>query len=304
MNMSVALDVGIGLVLMYLLLSLLVTAINELVAQFGSIRAKHLKSALRRMLDLKANAEDPDNLSLFDAVVNSSTLQIAGAVSKTKWSGASALPSYVSRETFLAAIREAIPRLDKQGTPGGDLRSLVDALPDKSRLKGALTAAIGDAATTASEVEKRVGDWFDGTMERASGAYKRWMNALSLLIGLVLAVAFNCDTLLVADRLAKSPALRAEIVQVAEGVAKRCTGEDGKPVPSDAECVSAKLNLDALQALPIGGPRNLGVYSIVGWLVTASAVSLGAPFWFDLLSKFMNVRSSFKRTEPPQAVAK
>jgi len=31
-----------------------------------------------------------------------------------------------------------------------------------------------------------------------------------------------------------------------------------------------------------------------GWLITILAVSLGAPFWFDTLSRFMNVRSSGK----------
>ena len=30
----------------------------------------------------------------------------------------------------------------------------------------------------------------------------------------------------------------------------------------------------------------------VGWLVTTLALSLGAPFWFDILNKFMVVRSN------------
>ncbi|HRI22224.1 MAG TPA: hypothetical protein PLA68_14780, partial [Panacibacter sp.] len=32
--------------------------------------------------------------------------------------------------------------------------------------------------------------------------------------------------------------------------------------------------------------------SIFGWLITALALSLGAPFWFDLLNKLMKLRSS------------
>lgn len=38
-------------------------------------------------------------------------------------------------------------------------------------------------------------------------------------------------------------------------------------------------------------------YWAVGWLLTAVAVSLGAPFWFDLLNKFMVVRSTVKPHE-------
>jgi hypothetical protein len=36
----------------------------------------------------------------------------------------------------------------------------------------------------------------------------------------------------------------------------------------------------------------------IGWLLTALAASLGAPFWFDLLSKFMNVRQAGERPKP------
>jgi hypothetical protein len=35
----------------------------------------------------------------------------------------------------------------------------------------------------------------------------------------------------------------------------------------------------------------------VGWLITALAVSLGAPFWFDMLNKFIVVRSTVKPHE-------
>jgi hypothetical protein len=38
-------------------------------------------------------------------------------------------------------------------------------------------------------------------------------------------------------------------------------------------------------------------YHIIGWLLTGFAASLGAPFWFDLLNKFMNLRSAGKAPE-------
>jgi hypothetical protein len=36
---------------------------------------------------------------------------------------------------------------------------------------------------------------------------------------------------------------------------------------------------------------------LLGWLITAFAVSLGAPFWFDLLNKIMVIRSTVKPRE-------
>lgn len=309
MSLGIALDVGIGLILMYLILSLLVMAINELVAQFGTMRAKHLQSALRRILDLKARPQDKENLLLFDAVMSSPTLQIAGAISKTTWSSANPLPSYIQRETFLAALREAVPKLahlktlaNANGTPVNiesvqDIATLIEALPHDSRVKSALKAAIGGAAATAQEVEQRVGDWFDGMMERATGAYKRWMSTASMIVGLALAIGLNCDTIRVADALAKSAELRAQIAKVADDVVQRCTGADGQPHLAADDCTVVRKNLNALQALPIGGNREFNLPSIFGWLITAFAVTLGAPFWFDILSKIMNVRSSFKRKD-------
>jgi hypothetical protein len=37
--------------------------------------------------------------------------------------------------------------------------------------------------------------------------------------------------------------------------------------------------------------------SLLGWIVTALAVSLGAPFWFDMLNKIMVVRATVKPHE-------
>jgi len=36
---------------------------------------------------------------------------------------------------------------------------------------------------------------------------------------------------------------------------------------------------------------------VVGWFLTACAISLGAPLWFDLLNKISVVRSTVKPQE-------
>jgi hypothetical protein len=38
-------------------------------------------------------------------------------------------------------------------------------------------------------------------------------------------------------------------------------------------------------------------FHLGGWLLTIVAASLGAPFWFDLLNKFINIRSTGKAPE-------
>ncbi|NVM66676.1 hypothetical protein FHW88_004994 [Mucilaginibacter sp. SG538B] len=58
---------------------------------------------------------------------------------------------------------------------------------------------------------------------------------------------------------------------------------------------------DAAHTLGIGyaggfGP-NFEWYSVFGWLFTALAISMGASFWFDLLNKLMQLRSSLAPKE-------
>jgi hypothetical protein len=40
-----------------------------------------------------------------------------------------------------------------------------------------------------------------------------------------------------------------------------------------------------------------GRSDLIGLLLTTFAVSLGAPFWFDLLNRFVNIRSAGKAPE-------
>lgn len=302
MDLNVVLEIAMGLALMYLLLSLLVTAINELMAQFSGIRARHLESALRQMLKLKAQADDAENMKLFDSLVASPTFQIAGSVAKTWMSGGACKPSYLSRDTFVAALREAIPKVSAAtaaaGAASSDLKQLIAALPADSPAKSSLLSAIENATAKTQSAEQAVGDWFDGMMERASGAYKRWMSTVSLLIGLALAVGLNCDSVRVAMELANSAELRAQVVKAADQVVARCTAPDGQALATP-ECTKVKDNLAALQVLPVGGPIDFKKYpwAALGWLLTGIAVSLGAPFWFDLLSKVANIRSSLKPSD-------
>jgi hypothetical protein len=101
-------------------------------------------------------------------------------------------------------------------------------------------------------------------------------------------------------------AVRAALVNAAEDAAKLPPPEDGAPdTRVNAVLDRAKdLNLPLGWALAVNDPRHIPLeksgwdfsgwllFKIFGLLISAFAVSLGAPFWFDLLSKFVNIRGS------------
>jgi len=60
MNISVMLDIGIGLIIIYLAGAVLVSAIQELIASLLQWRSKHLKESILQMM-LNATPNVPTN---------------------------------------------------------------------------------------------------------------------------------------------------------------------------------------------------------------------------------------------------
>ncbi|HYW10993.1 MAG TPA: hypothetical protein VE871_03525, partial [Longimicrobium sp.] len=160
--------------------------------------------------------------------------------------------------------------------------------------------------------------WFDSSMDRVSGWYKRRTQRVLFLIGLVVAVLLNIDSFGIAQFLYRDKPTRDALVAQAAAVSQQT---DFVTQPRSVEQIRASI--DSLR-LPIGWARDstgepyrvspIGRHDVRrnetwgkwfadllgasgGWLATAFAVSFGAPFWFDLLNKVMVVRSTVKPHE-------
>jgi hypothetical protein len=225
-------------------------------------------------------------------------------------------PSYVSAETFVMALIGALtPGHQATGQPAptfADVQAAVEALPP-SGLKSALLASLTNAEHQLDAFRKNLATWFDDAMERLSGAYKRQLKLISLVIGCAVAVIVNADTFSVSYALWSNNLLRDKVVTVAGDVVQKGLGTTpAKPTPTDVSNAFKQANDVLGPLLPVGwhyGPDGkLGglpdtfwgwFTKSVGWFVTALALSLGAPFWFDLLSKFVNIRGA--GTKPKRA---
>jgi hypothetical protein len=336
MNMTAALDVAIGLVLMYLILSLFCTTINEFIANFLKLRASTLQSALEQMID------DPNLRALFynNGLIDGSRVAAsAGAVARTDGPAPGAPPptpppavggglwakivgvattwrakhpSYLSGSSVAMALigsldsTNAIPAIS-------NVETAVKALPD-SNIRDAMAAALAQANGDVNKLRDTVAAWYDDSMDRLSGAYKRYLKTISILVGLAIAAGVNADTLQVARTLWTNPVLRNEEVDLAAKVTQdksaiqsstNCTpptGGDANDAAHQAYDLCA-LNAEVM-ALPIGwtAPLPYGfsswVWKILGIWLTAIALSLGAPFWFDLLTQFVNLRGAGVKPAP------
>jgi len=133
-----------------------------------------------------------------------------------------------------------------------------------------------------------------------SGWYKRWTQLWQLIIGLVLAVALNINIVTIGLTLWNDIPLRSAIVAEAEKLAQE--SESSPRLDRTRDLLKATR-------LPLGWPDGVPFIQrsfdwktfdgslLAGWLLTAIGASFGAPFWFDLLNRFVKLRSGGPRPE-------
>jgi hypothetical protein len=240
------------------------------------------------------------------------------------------LPSYIPSRTFATALLDILGKDDeKQITQTVDnLLKNVNAC-DNARIKGALLPLINAAEKDVKKAHQNIEKWFDDTMDRVGGWFKRYARGWLLAIGFVACVVLNADTFMVGRILWQNPERLAALVKAAQ-----IQADAGKSVPNPNEDL-AKLRdkiIKETSQLPIGwvpwkaekeDPRQspveikrkedgslqgikihwdwgLGtiIFKLLGLISTALAISLGAPFWTDLINSFVNLRQGGKKPAP------
>jgi len=300
------LDVAIGLSFFFLLLGLICSTANEMIAAKLKTRAKFLDQGIDRLLG-------------GDSQLKSQLYQhpLIGALA----SDVQDCPSYIPAEKFATALLDIVSGKDKALTDVEALREGVKNIGTPA-LQTSLKALM-DSSADAAALKKNVEEWFNDTMDRVSGWYKRNAQRNAFLLACAITLALNADTINVAQVLWTNSSVRAAVVDEARlraATKYRNDATAGTP---------ANVASSPLQGLSTGEQELLGqltgwdpdwknlraahglaawlaalgliVYNHgIGWILTALAVSLGAPFWFDTLNQFMNIRSAGRAPDEPR----
>ncbi len=290
------LDLAIGLSFIYLLLALLCTTFNEMIASWLKLRAKTLESGIERMFGGDRNLKN----KLYGHPLIRSLQQ-----------NQKAPPSYIPSNIFAIAFMDVMKGEDKDKVSASHLVDLSD--------------------------RQKIEAWFDDTMDRVSGWYKRSTQTRALLLAVLITLLLNADTLKMAQTLWTHPAITAAVVEAAkERLGKGQPDEEtGSMVtydkPNDPTASSPKI-LPPNDAISPEENKLLGQITgwgsdwlpewkkihadsgqglsdwlvfllksrLLGWVITALAVSIGAPFWFDTLNRFMNIRNAGRAPDEPR----
>lgn len=296
---SNVLDVAIGLCLVYLLLSTLCLALNELVAMVARSRATYLEAGIRNLLRDDGLAKQIYGHPLIRGLYQDGRL-----------------PSYIPARAFATSLMNVLFPEQPADAGWASLRARVAEMSDPAfndHLKGALLAMIDRSEGKTERLRGEIEAWYNQAMDRVSGWYKRRTQWATLFASAALVVATNADTLQIVRQISTDPVKRAALVAVAEDRVKSL------PLPaasasSAAGTYQADVKLIAetyhqLDGLGLAlGWSSLGVNGLphdplgwlnkfLGWALSIFAVSLGAPFWFDILNRLVVVRSTVKPHE-------
>jgi hypothetical protein len=311
------LDVAIGLSFFYLLLGLICTTVSEMIAARLKTRSRFLAQGISQLLGGALKAE---------------LYQHPLIKAMTPGDGQEG-PSYIAAEKFATALLDIVSGKDK---PLTDLTALRDGSKTMGSTEWQVAfKALMDSSPDVATLKKNVEEWFNDSMDRVSGWYKRNAQSNALILACIVTLVMNADTVNVAKILWTNPTVRAAVVdQARQRAAKKPPDESlpmveypnsndataSKPVnvPTSPEQALSPEEQKLLGQLTGWGPDwekvgaasgaaawfaalGLIIYNhFIGWIVTALAVSLGAPFWFDTLNRFMNIRNAGRAPDEPR----
>lgn len=291
------LDVAVGLIFVFLMISVACSLLNERIHSLLDTRAKMLDQALQKLLGTEQG-------SPFDGVKDHALIR-AVAHERT------GMPSYIPASAFSSALFDTlVPTDGEHPMTYKQLREAICRLPRSSRtaLLTLTNSAEGNLVTARANVEH----WFDNAMERVSGAYKRHVTVWLFGLGFVIAAGTNADSIRLVQRFEHEGALRAAVTAKADKVdaANRKLAVELSDIDQmnllfwDTEQLST-ADTEARCPRALRQPELSGswfrwvLFKLMGFVMTALAVSLGAPFWFDLLGRLVNLRATGAR--PPKA---
>lgn len=299
------LDILIGIAVVLSVTSLLVTLLVQALASFLALRGTNLRwgvATLLHQLDTTEKIKAPDAEQIATAVLSHPLVSDSTAFGRIfgkfiggegKWAGKWKLATAIRADE----LGEILQKLEKEPVANA-WKAFVGALPP---------GANAQVQATIQDVEK----WFDSAMDRVSQRFATHTRVATIAFSFLIAFLLHVDVLGIYTRLANDAPLRALFVAQAMSVAEQkepeqpdeaataaTTPEGQRDAAKAAANAAADQLTSALNTLgPLGFlPKRPGEIlcfrgvSILGILLGGMLLSLGAPFWFNMLRTLTSLR--------------
>jgi hypothetical protein len=198
-------EVIIGLVFVVLLLSVIVSLVNEIIVTNFKVRSRSLKKSISRLLD-DSNSEEILSEDFYNH-------PLINKLNKSKKSN----PSYISSSTFSKVL---VDILKSKNLDTNSLKESMNSLPENSETKKALLTLLDDADNDTQKFKLNIEEWFNESMQRLSGRFKRNIQVQLFIIGFIAAVILNVNIIYIAKEISDDKEKRMQLVDAAYSIAK------------------------------------------------------------------------------------
>jgi len=153
-----------------------------------------------------------------------------------------------------------------------------------------------------NDLVAKINSWFDQTMDRTSQRFTASTRAITFVGAFLVAFGLQVDTPGLVNRLAADDTLRAALVEEGRAIDARNTGTAAPAKPgatgttTDDKAIEreyrAFLAKNGIVSVPTSYEwADYVPARLLGMLLTALLLSLGAPFWYSALSQLLQLRS-------------
>lgn len=292
MSISQALDVAVGLIVVYYLLGSVVSIVTQWINESLESRGKALEQYLIKIVGDK-RIGDLLNLPQMQAlrpIRYKHFFSVFASVTEPK------RIEKIPVATLVDAFFDLSGLTTKKEMDLLQLAELVDKLPDSDGKK-AFINWINQGVTSLADLRTRTTAYFNGMLEQAAETFRARARSFVIILSIGITVLFGTDTIQLAKALWSSAELRALAAAQADAVvAREGANADLSDIIDDLGAFSIRLGWWQTQQLPENG--NVGdwalfiVLKVIGLGLTAAAVSQGASFWYDLLKKIASPATS------------
>lgn len=337
------LDLVVGIIFVYFLLSIISSSGVEMILTGLKARASLLEEWLFKIFDKEiAVGANGEKVPLGQAIMDHCSVT---ALSHDKKS-----TSYIDAKNFTSALLEKLTYdPSNPESIAKDIDGYIDALSKTDALSTefqrvlliyaneAKDSYMALSEKTVSEIElfrTKIEEWYNSSMDRLTDALKkRYSRPATLFVAIIVTVALNADSISLAKYLYSNPEARKELAAQAYNAVSdtnfikqveaikidkadtssgnTMSGEEikNKLVQKINDIDEAKQGLSSVMPLTwkkgelkdvSGNFSALLLFSkITGLLATILAIMMGAPFWFDMLNKISNLRSTGAKPQSP-----
>lgn len=276
-------------------LSLVCSAVQEVIAKICRMRGQCLVQGLAGLLGRPGSAK-----GVWTALMEHPLIKSLARDGNVREHPPSVIPAMVFADAVLDIVSVGSTATTRTLD---EVRGQLSRLPSDDPARHVLVAILDVTEQAGGDLRGfrgRLAEHYDCMMQRVTGWYKRRVASFLLGIALVVAASTNADFFGMTRAVWTNSALRASLEHAAVGF----VSQPVKPGLGASADLGRAVTLAEVQhalegvALPLGWERNHlpnggleWFVKVVGILVTAAAMSLGAPFWFDALRMLLSLRS-------------